>query len=903
MLIVKKDNGLRAIMMIGLSLCPLLLTSSCSTTPITSNQTAGILVEAYILNLQAGSYYQQGRYDEAGPLYQRSLAISEKALGPEHPDVAQSLNDLGLLYKAQGRYDEAESLYQRSLAIREQALGPEHPDVATSLNNLAALYHDQGRYDEAEPLYQRSLAIRETALGPEHPDVALSLNNLAALYHEQGRYDEAEPLYQRSLAISEKALGPEHPGVALALNNLANLYHNQGRYDEAEPLYQRSLAIREQALGSEHPLVALSLHNLANLYNDQGRYDEAEPLYQRSLAIWEKALGPEHPHVATILNNLANLYNHQGRYDQAGPLLQRAVRIITAYPTLLPLQAAIKHHFAWSYARQAHDGMAVFYQKQAVNAIQQLRGQLSDGSKLGQQAFLADKKEVYNDLANLLIQQGRIPEAEQVLAMLKEEEAFTYIRRNPSVGVDQSQLGYTQDEQYAQDKLQALENSIIGVAQERDRLWQLTAPTPQQQERMEELEARLDEHQQKFSALMTELIQYFAQADQQQRTEVTEMDLALLQDTQGLLQKMGAGTVQISTLPTQDTLHLIVTTGQVQVARQVAISAAELNRLITEYRSVLQTPGLDPRATGKRLYDLLIQPIKADLEQAKAQTLMWNQYGSLRYIPMPALYDGQEYLVEHYANVLYTPAARDNLGDPAIANWRVAGMGVSQAHDNDQVGHFSALPYVSAELDGIVKTDATDRIGVIEGSEVLDTRFTKHSLKAVIGQHRHPVLHIASHFNMVPGNDDASFLLLGDGTPLRMSEFNTAYAYNLANIDLLTLSACNTAVTGDGSEIESFAAVAQARGANSVLATLWPVADESTQLFMRELYSRKIQKGLNKAQALREAQLALMTSDYSPGEISTRGRKDDPDHSRNPADKDFSHPYYWAPFVLMGNWL
>ncbi len=81
------------------------------------------------------------------------------------------------LYDDQGRYVEAEPLYQRSLAISEKALGPEHPDVATSLNNLAELYRDQGRYGEAEPLYQRSLAISEKALGPEHPDVAQSLEN------------------------------------------------------------------------------------------------------------------------------------------------------------------------------------------------------------------------------------------------------------------------------------------------------------------------------------------------------------------------------------------------------------------------------------------------------------------------------------------------------------------------------------------------------------------------------------------------------------------------------------------------------------------------------------------------------------------------------------------------------
>ena len=95
---------------------------------------------------------------EAEPLYKRALAIKEKDLGPEHPLVAASLNNLAKLFKAQGRHAEAEPLHMRALTIREKVLGPEHPSVATNLNNLAELYRDQGRYAEAEPLYSRSLA-------------------------------------------------------------------------------------------------------------------------------------------------------------------------------------------------------------------------------------------------------------------------------------------------------------------------------------------------------------------------------------------------------------------------------------------------------------------------------------------------------------------------------------------------------------------------------------------------------------------------------------------------------------------------------------------------------------------------------------------------------------------------
>jgi CHAT domain-containing protein/tetratricopeptide (TPR) repeat protein len=284
--------------------------------------------EASKLDDQADALYEKGRYAEAEPLYKRSLAIREKALGPDHPDVAASLNNLALLYDQQGRQVDAEPLYKQALVIWEKALGPDHPDVATALNNLALLYDAQGRYADAEPLYRRSLVIREKILAPDDPNITYPLNNLALLYKKQGRYAEAEPLYKKALVVFEKALGPEHPDVATALNNLAVLYDSEGRYADAEPFLKRSLAIFEKALGPEHPNVATALNNLAALYESEGRYADAEPLYKRSLAIREKALGPDHPDVATSLNNLANLYNSQGRYADAEPFYQRSLAII-----------------------------------------------------------------------------------------------------------------------------------------------------------------------------------------------------------------------------------------------------------------------------------------------------------------------------------------------------------------------------------------------------------------------------------------------------------------------------------------------------------------------------------------------------------------------------------------------
>ena len=276
------------------------------------------------LPYQTGIYLrEQARYAEAEAFFQQSLQIMEQVFGPDHPDVANSLIGLAVLYSEQGKYAEAEPLYQRALRIQEQTLGPDHPDVAYPLLNLASLYKEQGKYAEAEPLYQRCLHIREQALGSDYPDVAYPLYGLANLYSEQGKNIEAESMYQRALVILEQAFGQDHPQVASPLNNLANLYSEQGKYTEAEPLYQRALRIWELNLGLDHPNVAYPLNGLAVLYSDQGKYAEAEPLYQRALRIWEQKLGFDHPLTQEVVQNYARLLRKVAREAEASELETR----------------------------------------------------------------------------------------------------------------------------------------------------------------------------------------------------------------------------------------------------------------------------------------------------------------------------------------------------------------------------------------------------------------------------------------------------------------------------------------------------------------------------------------------------------------------------------------------------
>ncbi|MCB8926743.1 MAG: tetratricopeptide repeat protein [Ardenticatenaceae bacterium] len=268
-----------------------------------------------------------GDYERAQPYYERALKIREKALGLDHPDTAQSLNDQGLLLKTMGNYAEAQPYYERALAIREKVLGPDHPSTAQSLNNLGALLRTMGDYIGAKLYYKRALRIREKVLGPDHPDTARSVSGLGALLRAMGDHVEARPHYERALRIREKILGPDHLDTAQSLNNLGLLLKIMGNYAEARTYLERALHIREKALGLDHSDTAQSFSNLGILLQATGNYAEARPYLERALTIREKALGPDHPDTARSLNNLGGLLQAMGDLAEARPYYERALTI------------------------------------------------------------------------------------------------------------------------------------------------------------------------------------------------------------------------------------------------------------------------------------------------------------------------------------------------------------------------------------------------------------------------------------------------------------------------------------------------------------------------------------------------------------------------------------------------
>ncbi len=373
--------------------------------------------------------------------------------------------------------------------------------------------------------------------------------------------------------------------------------------------------------------------------------------------------------------------------------------------------------------------------------------------------------------------------------------------------------------------------------------------------------------------------------------------------------RLGPGTVALYTIVEPDKYRVIVVTSQTEKAEEYPIAEKYLARKIAALRDALQDPTIDPRPLARNLYDILIGPIRKDLDAAGARTLMWSLDGVLRYLPMAALYDGKQYMVERYSQEVFTLANRIRLEEAPQAQWTALGLGVSKAQPG-----FEALPSVPTELHDVVDDGppppSQPTKGVLPGRVMLDDQFTRDAMVSALAGTHFPVVHIASHFAFRPGNDTDSFLLLGDGSHLTLAAIK-ALPTVFRGVDLLTLSACDTAMTSadaDGREIDGCAVIAERQGARAVMASLFPVSDAGTQTLMLNFYrGRRDHLASSKADALRQAQMALLNGGGSatvmpPAPKLVSDSLDD--QPPFPADQScpFAHPFYWAPFILIGNW-
>jgi len=259
-----------------------------------------------------------------------------------------------------------------------------------------------------------------------------------------------------------------------------------------------------------------------------------------------------------------------------------------------------------------------------------------------------------------------------------------------------------------------------------------------------------------------------------------------------------------------------------------------------------------------------VAPVADRLRSDDVTTLWVNADDVLRYLPLAALHDGRRYLGERYAIASVSLVAPAERGE---APKTVAAFAVSRP-----VGGYPALPATEAEVDAIVRTGAGDPRGELPGKIWLNEAFDRQGLRDALGS-GYDVVHVASHFQFTPGNETDSFLLLGTGERLPLSELR-AGDYPLDRVDLLTMSGCDTVAASEdahGREIEGFAALDASKGERYVLATLWSIDDETTAALMGRFY-RALARGENPVVALADARKASLSK----------------------------HPFYWAPFVVWG---
>jgi len=843
----------------------------------------------------------QNKFAEALGPAKEALEILETQPGGADAETVGALSNLATVWEGLGDYAKAEPLRQRALELSKKLFAQNDSRVADAFNAAGGLYLIMGDYAKAQPFLEEALKTRR--LVGNSADTAETLGNLAVLHTMLGDFTNAEALYRSSQERFESAGASAAPKLAGVLDNFGGLFALRGDYTNAERLYLRALTIREKTAGSSDPSTALVLDNLGCLYEEMGRRKEAQARLSRALSIDEKALGLDHPNTAAVLNDLGECYTANGEFKQAEAGLWSALAIAEENRSLSLLNR-VQLSIRTLLAKEGRNDQAIFFGKQAVNRLQRMRQENLKLSRELQNSFLNIHADYYRGLAALLIDQGRLPEAEQVLAMLKEEEYFEFIRghegsaaASTTAGMNSTETGWTQ-------ACDAIRGRVVALADEKALLEEKRNPTKEEKGHLEELRKMLSAQRGMFVDTMKQVATLVP-------TEpgVPPRSLSVSR-FEGLLKQLGAGNALLYYVVTSNRLYVILTTPNIQLARSNNITEKALNHCIESVLEALRDARVDPRPAAQELYQAVMAPLAEDLRQAHATNLLIAPDGALRYIPFSALHDGSEYMIQNHRLILFSEASELMLTATPTNRWSVAALG-----STGKTPELGPLPYVKEELMGIVKA-GDPPTGILPGFIRLDEQFNKQELQHDLSE-PNPVLHIASHFVFLPGQASNSFLLLGDGSKLTLDNV-LLEDLRFDHLDLLTLSACETAIgevrPGSGGEIEGFATLAHNQGAKAVLATLWPVLDISTSRFMKNFYLlHEGASGARKAEALQQAQLAFLeppvVTDGHPGDTTNpRGvtvavppRAQTGTYQSDPR-APYAHPYYWAPFVLMGNY-
>ncbi|MEB3215786.1 MAG: tetratricopeptide repeat protein, partial [Nostocales cyanobacterium 94392] len=860
-----------------------------------SRQINNFTLEIESIAALANIYEATGQYQQITALGEPLLGKIQKLNNPVRK--AEVLIVVGQAYGLTGQYTKGKQLVEQGLTTARELKNPLLEVQA--LTALGSIYSSLNDYGQALDLTQQSLKIAQQLKSPIIQVDTLYF--LGDIYSKLGDYKNSAKYYEQALTIVKQFNNRKGEGTLLLA--LASNYFYQGETNKAIDSATKSLVIFTDI--KEPRLEALAKLILSASYGESKDDAKAMESAQAFLDfarknknnVWEKL----------ALSNIGSLHRKFGRTEQAIVTYQQALAIKTDNQ-VKGADSGIYTGLGRVYAELKQPNVAITHYKEAINRIEEVRSGIKLLTPDLQASFLESIvdfdngkiADTYRELAELLITQGRQAEARQVLDLLKIQEIRDFASGTTDTTA-KPQLTITESEK----KIQTKSESIIALSK------QISECDRTDCKEKSQLNDRL-------TALLTQFNRDLDEIEKEIGDRITKDPNTFRPDSPKAIEivKSQPGTVMVYPLVMEDKLWLLLYSGDAAKKFEVKVSRDELGSTVKQFRDLMEE--CEKRAycgaediakiqpISQKLYNWLIKPLEGELQENKVKNLVFALDRVTRYVPMSALYDGKQYLIEKYTiyNVLSADLTDTNAKLPAkIQDTKVLAMGVS-----DAMGGFPALNNVPQEVDNIVRSSSKDK-GIYPGKEYFNKDFDYKTLRDnLMGNN---ILHLATHGEFVPGIDKASYLLLGNNTKLAIPDIQTLAG--LSNIHLVVLSACQTALAGerqDGVEIATLAYSFLNKGAKSVIASLWQVADSSTSTLMQNFYNNlaKNKQSITKAEAMRLAQLQLLyDKDVTVSDIKRAGglipEGLQSSSGKKPESQTFAHPYYWSPFVLIGNGL
>jgi CHAT domain-containing protein/Tfp pilus assembly protein PilF len=838
---------------------------------------------------------QAGEYEQAKQRYLAALSVLTE-IG-DQASVSSTHNSLGIIYTALGEEELALESYQAGMAIAQE-IGDRY-QIGNLWDSFGGLYYQQAHYGKALAAYESALEIHQSI--SNHPGTASTLNNLGGTYAALGRDEEALDYFERAIALND----PVSQVGTLAAQG--GLYQRLGQLPEALEATQRGLALSKQVGG--RPLQGRLLDQLGSLYAQLGQIEPATSAYQSALEIADSSA--DLAAIGGTLNSLANLAAEQNDLEQARSLFQSALSSFQqigdgeAFQGNRQGESVVLSNLGKIYEEDDQPVLAILFYKQAIARHESIRGDLRSLPNDLQQSYLDSITPTYRQLADLLLQQDRVLEAQQVIDLLKVQELDDYLRGVRGENVPQEGVEALASERQIWAEYEDLSEGAIAIAQNLMALSRLDRPLTTEETQQK---AELDEQQRQIVRQFREFsrrddIVGYTEALSRSAQEQS-LSLPQLQDLSQNLRDLQQPTVLLYPLILEDRLELIlVAPGVPPIHKTVPVDRLTLNKTIQAFRSDLTSPASDPLPAAQQLYDWLIRPVESQLTQAQAETILYAPDGPLRYIPLAALHNGNNWLIEQFNINNITAASIDDLTRTAPTDRRILAGAFSDPNTHYEISSgertlgFSGLPYAGIEVKTLQSLQPAS-------TAYFDPDFSKASILPNMDDYS--IVHLATHAAFLPGSPLDSFILLGNGETITLQEVQDEWFFS--NLDLIVLSACQTAVSslGDsGEEILGFGYLMQNAGVNAAMASLWTVDDGGTQTLMSAFYATLLQTDVTKTEALRQAQLTLIHQGNSLQSQPNRGITLIAQNNETEPQtwSRLSHPYYWSPFVLIGNGL